>query len=62
MHALKIYWDPIKSIDLGFFELHFYSVMWIIAFILGFYVTKKIWKNENQSNESLDSLFIYSVL
>jgi prolipoprotein diacylglyceryl transferase len=62
MHALKIYWDPIKSIDLGFFELHFYSVMWIIAFILGFYITKRIWKNENQSNESLDSLFIYSVL
>ncbi|MCB0398671.1 MAG: prolipoprotein diacylglyceryl transferase [Winogradskyella sp.] len=62
MHALKIYWDPIKSIDLGFFELHFYSVMWIVAFILGFYITKKIWKNENQSNESLDSLFIYSVL
>ena len=62
MHALKIYWDPIKSIDLGFFELHFYSVMWIIAFILGFYITKKIWKNENQSSESLDSLFIYSVL
>ncbi|MDG4717020.1 prolipoprotein diacylglyceryl transferase [Winogradskyella sp. YYF002] len=62
MHALKIYWDPIKSLDLGFFELHFYSVMWIIAFILGFHITKKIWKNENQSNESLDSLFIYSVL
>ncbi len=62
MHALKIYWDPIKSLDLGFFELHFYSVMWIIAFILGFYITKKIWKNENQSSESLDSLFIYSVL
>ncbi|APY09078.1 prolipoprotein diacylglyceryl transferase [Winogradskyella sp. J14-2] len=62
MNALKIYWEPIKSIDLGFFELHFYSVMWIIAFILGFYITKKIWKNENQSNESLDSLFIYSVL
>lgn len=62
MHALKIYWDPIKSIDLGFFELHFYSLMWIIAFILGFQITKRIWKNENQSSESLDSLFIYSVL
>lgn len=62
MHALKIYWDPIKSINLGFFELHFYSLMWIIAFILGFQITKRIWKNENQSSESLDSLFIYSVL
>lgn len=62
MHALKIYWDPIKSLDLGFFELHFYSVMWIVAFLLGFQVTKRIYKNEGQSSESLDSLFIYSVL
>jgi prolipoprotein diacylglyceryl transferase len=62
MHALKFYWDPIKSLDLGFFELHFYSVMWIVAFILGFYVTKRIYKNEGQSAEALDSLFIYSVL
>ncbi|WP_111685420.1 prolipoprotein diacylglyceryl transferase [Winogradskyella tangerina] len=62
MHILQTSWKPIKSIDLGFFELHFYSVMWIIAFVLGFYITKRIWKNENQSSESLDSLFIYSVL
>ena len=62
MRLLQIDWDPIKSIDLGFFELHFYSVMWILAFIFAFYLTKRIYKNENQSNESLDSLFIYSVL
>lgn len=62
MHILQTSWKPIKSLDLGFFELHFYSVMWIIAFVLGFYITKRIWKNENQSSESLDSLFIYSVL
>ena len=62
MHALQFNWKPIKSIDLGFFELHFYSVMWIVAFILGFYITKHIYRNENQSDESLDSLFIYSVL
>ncbi len=62
MHLLKINWDPIKSIDLGFFELHFYSIMWIVAFVLGFQVTKRIWKNEGESNDSLDSLFIYSVL
>ncbi|TCK68651.1 prolipoprotein diacylglyceryl transferase [Winogradskyella wandonensis] len=62
MFALEIFWDPKKFIDLGFFKLHFYSMMWIIAFILGFYITKRIYKNENQSEESLDSLFIYSVL
>lgn len=62
MVLLQIEWDPVKFIDLGFFKLHFYSVMWIIAFILGFYIMKRIYKHENESNESLDSLFIYSVL
>jgi prolipoprotein diacylglyceryl transferase len=62
MHLVQIPWEPRKSLDLGFFELHFYSVMWIIAFVFGFYIMKRIWKNENQSEESLDSLFIYSVL
>lgn len=62
MYALEIVWNPTKFIDLGFFKLHFYSVMWIVAFVLGFLVTKRIYKNEEQSEESLDSLFIYSVL
>lgn len=62
MLALEIVWDPTKGLDLGFFTLHFYSVMWIIAFLLGFQIMKRIYKNENQTEESLDSLFIYSVL
>ena len=62
MYALQFVWDPIKFIDLGFFKLHFYSMMWIVAFVIGFYITKRIYKNEGQSDESLDSLFIYSVL
>jgi len=62
MFLLQLPWDPIKYIDLGFFKLHFYSMMWIVAFILGFYITKRIYKNEKQSDEALDSLFIYSVL
>jgi len=62
MFLLHIDWDPVKFIDLGFFKLHFYSVMWIVAFILGFYITKRIYKHENQSEAALDSLFIYSVL
>ena len=62
MQSLQIVWNPIKYIDLGFFKLHFYSVMWIIAFVIGLQITKRIYKNENQSEESLDALFIYSVL
>ncbi|OUR91461.1 prolipoprotein diacylglyceryl transferase [Flavobacteriales bacterium 34_180_T64] len=63
MHFLEIVWNPSKGIDLfGFFTLHYYSLMWIVAFIIGFYVMKNIYKNENQSNEALDSIFIYSVI
>ncbi|TBV27483.1 MULTISPECIES: prolipoprotein diacylglyceryl transferase [Meridianimaribacter] len=62
MHFLHIDWNPSKGIDLSFFTLHYYSMMWIVAFILGFYIMKRIYKNENESNESLDSLFIYSVV
>ena len=62
MHLLYMEWDPVKFLDLGFFKLHFYSVMWIIAFVLGHYITKRIYKKEGQTDESLDSLFIYSVL
>lgn len=62
MYALDILWNPSKGIDLGFFTLHYYSLMWIIAFLLGFHIMKRIFKNENQSNEALDSLFIYSVV
>jgi prolipoprotein diacylglyceryl transferase len=36
--------------------------MWMVAFILGWYIMKKIYKNENQSEDKLDSIFIYSVL
>ena len=63
MHFLQIVWDPSKGIDVfNIFTLHYYSMMWIVAFILGFFITKRIYKNEGQTDESLDSLFIYSVL
>ena len=62
MIALDIVWNPSKGIDLGLFTLHYYSLMWIVAFLLGFYIMKRIYKNESQSNDALDSLFIYSVI
>ncbi len=62
MHFLSIHWNPSEGIDLGFFIIRYYSLMFVIAFVLGWYVMKKIYKNENQSMEKLDSLFIYMVL
>jgi len=64
MHVLKFDWNPISGIELipGFFKLHFYSVMWILAFLIGWYIIKRIYIKEKVSLEYLDSLFIYMVL
>lgn len=62
MHALNMIWNPSEGIDLGFFMLRYYSLTWVVAFALGFYVTKKIFIRENESLEKLDSLFIYTII
>jgi len=63
MHLLSFTWNPDQVLlDLGFFQLRYYSLMFVIAFSLGRFIMKKIYKNENQSEEALDSLFIYTVL
>ena len=64
MDFLQIIWEPASDgIQLfGNFKIHYYSMMWIVAFVLGYRIMKKIYTNENQSHEKLDSLFMYSVL
>lgn len=60
--ALHIVWNPSEGIDLGFFMIRFYSLMFVIAFGLGWYLMKQIFVREGESIEKLDSLFIWSVL
>lgn len=62
MPFLSFTWNPSEGIDLGFFLVRYYSLMFVIAFTLGWFITKRIFKNENQSLEKLDSLFIYMVI
>ena len=59
---LAFTWDPSKGIDLGFFVIRYYSLMFVIAFTLGWFIMKRIYKKENVSEEKLDSLFIYTVI
>jgi hypothetical protein len=40
-HALNIVWNPSEGIDLGFFIIR-YSLMFVIAFGLGWYIMKHI--------------------
>ena len=61
-HALNIIWNPSEGIDLGFFVIRYYSLMFVIAFGLGWYIMKNIFEREGESIEKLDSLFIWSVL
>ncbi|MBT8394321.1 MAG: prolipoprotein diacylglyceryl transferase [Bacteroidia bacterium] len=63
MQVLKFDWNPITGIDIvGNFKLHFYSVMWLTAFALGWYIMKRIFTREKISLEFLEPLFLYTVL
>lgn len=61
-HFLSIVWNPSKGIDLGFFTLHYYSLLWVAAFALGFYIMKRIYVREGESMENLDKLFISTMI
>jgi prolipoprotein diacylglyceryl transferase len=61
-YALNMVWNPSEGIDLGFFMIRYYSLMFVIAFGLGWYVMKAIYQREGISLEKLDNLFVYTVL
>ncbi|HZW78006.1 MAG TPA: prolipoprotein diacylglyceryl transferase [Flavobacteriaceae bacterium] len=62
MHFLTLTWNPSEGIDLGFFVIRFYSLMFVVAFTLGWILTKKIYEREGQPQEKLDSLLMYMIL
>lgn len=62
MHYLTITWNPSEGIDLGFFMIRYYSLMFVVAFGLGWFLTKKIFDREGEPQEMLDKLFIYMVV
>ncbi len=62
MSFLAIEWDPSLGIDLGFFVVRWYSLMFVAAFLLGLYLMKKIYKNDEIPEEKLDTLFMYTFI
>ena len=62
MQYLSFVWNPPQGIDLGFFMIRFYSLMFVIAFGAGWFLTKKIYDREGISLEKLDKLFITTVI
>lgn len=63
MYFSKIDWAPSETLfKIGSFGIHYYSLMFIIAFGLGYYLMKNIFQKEKISLEYLESLFVYMVL
>ena len=60
-HSLHFVWNPTEGFDFGFFKLRFYSLMFVIAFGLGWYIMKKIYDREGETQDNLDKLFIYTI-
>lgn len=60
---LSINWDPSPVLlELGPIAIRYYSLMFVIAFLLGIWVEKKLYKNDGVSEELVDSLFIYAAI
>ncbi|MGV8946002.1 MAG: prolipoprotein diacylglyceryl transferase [Lutibacter sp.] len=63
MMLLQIDWNPAPEIfKIGSFAVRYYSLMFVIAFMLGLYLMKKIFINDKIPLEKLDSLFIYTII
>ncbi len=63
MYFLGFNWNPDDILfKIGFIQIKYYNLLWILAFVLGWYIMKRIFDNENKSREQLDSLFVYAVV
>ena len=63
MLLAKIDWAPSETLfKIGSFGVHYYSLMFVIAFGLGYYLMKKIFEKEKIPLEYLESLFVYMVI
>ena len=62
MNFFAITWDPSLGIDLGFFTIRWYSLMFVAAFVIGLRLMKKIYIKENINLDKLDTLFMYTFI
>ncbi len=61
-NVLFIIWNHDGSIlDLGFYDLRWYSLFFAVGFVFSFYLMKRKFKEEQVSEEKLDILLIYLV-
>jgi len=61
-HLLTITWDFPRALDLGIFPLRYYSLLFALGFILGYFIMKRIYKEEGIPQDKLDTLLTYVVI
>jgi prolipoprotein diacylglyceryl transferase len=63
MILCKFEWAPSETIfKIGSFGLHYYSLMFVIAFAVGFYMMRKFYRHEKVSEEYLEPLFVFTIV
>jgi phosphatidylglycerol:prolipoprotein diacylglycerol transferase len=62
IHSLSMVWNQPEGFSLGPITLRYYSLGFVIAFGLGWFVMKQIYDREGESTEKLDKLFIYTLI
>ena len=63
MLQLAIHWnvDPVLF-HIGGFALRWYSLCFLVAFLLGYYIIERMFKHEHVKEDYLSSLFVYIFL
>lgn len=55
-------WDPPLGIPIGSFTLHFYSLMFVFAFGLGYLIMQKIYKIDGVDTKLVEPLFTWTLI
>ena len=62
IQLIQITWSPNETLfEIGSFGLHYYSLMFVLAFTIGFKIVEKYFQNEDISKDYLEPLFVYMV-
>ena len=63
MITMKFNWSPSETLfEIGGFGIHIYSLMFVIAFLLGYRICKKIFLTEGINQKYLEPLFMFMVI
>jgi phosphatidylglycerol:prolipoprotein diacylglycerol transferase len=63
MNSLVVTWDVSRVlVDLGVVEIRYYSVLFALGFVLGYFIMKGIFREEGVPADKLDTLLTYVVI